>query len=156
MRIQRKLPLFVFMTIINTGVATTMVGQRISKSIIKRSIYNHLETTAESRAEHVETFLEAEKEAIKQLSRSIVIGRLLLARRDDRDYIQKLNDATRRLVRTAEIGKYTYDIFVLDKNGMIIVSSEEEDVGEDKSNEPYFLGGKEGTFIKDAYYSSKR
>jgi len=42
---------------------------------------------------------------------------------------------------------------VLDKNGTIVASSEEIDTGKDKSNDPYFIGGKEGAFIKDVYVS---
>ena len=62
----------------------------------------------------------------------------------------------RRLRETAAIGNYTHSIFILDRDGIIVVSSVDTDIGKDKSEDPYFLGGKEGPFIKNAYISQDR
>jgi C4-dicarboxylate-specific signal transduction histidine kinase len=156
MKIRLNILLTVLILVIGTGMTTTMVNQKFSEDMIEQEICNHLLTAAESRASHVETFLDGEKEAIKQLSESVVIERLLLADRDDPDYSGKYDDVTRRLEHTAEIKEYTDGIFVLDKNGTIIASSDESDIGKDKSNNPFFLGGKHGVFVKDAYFSHDR
>jgi len=55
-----------------------MVNKMFLEDVVERDICNHLLTSAESRANHVETFLNSEEEAIKQLSGSIVIEQLLL------------------------------------------------------------------------------
>ncbi|MEA1906543.1 MAG: ATP-binding protein, partial [Euryarchaeota archaeon] len=125
--------------------------QRFSEDIIEQEVCNHLLTAVASRASHVETFLDGEKEGIKQLAESIVIERLLLADRDDPDYAGNYDDVTRRLKRTAGASEYVRSIFVLDKNGTIVASSDESDIGKNKSNDPYFIGGKHGVFVKDAY-----
>ena len=156
MRIQTKILFIVFALILVVGVVATIVSQTVSKNIVTQQIYNHLETTAQSRAHHIETFLETEKKAIKQLSESIVIERFLSANKGDRDYIQKFNDVMRRLEHTARVREYDHGLFVLDKSGTIVASSEETDIGKDKSGDPYFLGGKQGAFIKDAYVSQDR
>ncbi|MCK4596456.1 HAMP domain-containing protein, partial [bacterium] len=138
------------------GGVTTIVGRTVSKNMIEKEIHNHLETAARSRAHHIETFLKTEKEAIKQLSESVVIERFLLAGKQNPNYSQKRDDVRRRLEYTARIGEFTYDIIVLDGDGIIAASSDEDDIGKDKSDDPYFLGGKRGVFIKDAYVSSHK
>jgi sensor histidine kinase YesM len=61
-----------------------------------------------------------------------------------------------RLKNTAQVGEYAYDILVLDPKGTIIASSNQEEIGTDKSNEPYFLEGKKDIFIEDVYISASR
>jgi len=156
MKIRIKLFLIILLPVLATGIATAVVSQKFAKYMAETEMCNHLLTTAESRASHVRTFLNGATEAIKQLSESIVIEQLLLIDRDNPDYSRKYDDVTRRLKNTLKKGKYVYGVFVLDKNGTIIASSEEIDIGKDKSDDPYFIGGKEGVFIKDAYTSRNR
>lgn len=153
MKFRTKAIIIILSLVSVIGVTTTIVSRTVPKDIIEQQIYNHLEAITQSRALHVETFLKTEKEAIKQLSKSIVIERFLSANKNDQDYNEKRNDIMRRLERTVQIKEYTYDIFALNKNGIIIASSDKEDIGKDKSNDSYFLGGKQGAFIKDAYIS---
>ena len=124
-----------------------------AKSNLEKAICNHLSTTAHSRAHHIETFLEANKEAIRQLSKSIVIEQFLLASERDEDYAQKLNNAMGRLKNTAQVRKHIYEIFVLNTNGRVIASSDRSRIGLDRSADIYFLGAKKHPYIKDAYYS---
>ncbi len=156
MKIRTKILLITLLLVMVAGIATTVVSQKFARDMVEEEICNHLVTATSSRASHVETFLNGEKEAIKQLSESIVIERFLLTGKDAPDYSSKYDDVIRRLKRTAEIREYVYGVFVLDKNGTIVASSEEVDIGKDKSNDPYFIGGKEGVFIKDAYTSRTR
>ena len=86
----------------------------------------------------------------------LLIKELLLSKKEEEDYLLKFDKVMRRLKDTAQTKEYTYDVFVLDPKGTIIASSDEEDIGKDKSNDPYFLGGKERVFIKDAYISSNK
>ncbi|MEA1870552.1 MAG: response regulator [Euryarchaeota archaeon] len=151
MKIRIKIFLVIFVLVLITGMTTTIINQGLSEDMVEKDICNHLLTAAESRTSHVETFLDGEKEAIEQLSESIAIERLLLADRDDPDYTGKYDDVTRRLKRTAGVSEYVHSIFVLDKNGTIVASSDESDIGKNKSNDPYFIGGNEGVFVKDAY-----
>jgi len=156
MKIRMKIFLTIFALVLITGMATTMVNKIFLEDIVEKDVCNNLLTAAESREKHIETFLDGEEEAIKQLSESIVIEQLLLMGRDDPDYSKMYDRVTRRLKSTAAVNEHTYGVFVLDKNGTIIASSEEIDIGKDKSDDPYFTYGKEGTFIKDAYTSRNR
>ena len=153
MKLDKKIA-FSFLTVTAIVMSVLMsVFYTAAKSHLKKSISAHLATTVHSRSHHVETFLEMGKESVKQLSKSIVIERFLSAGREGKDYNQKLSDTIRRLEDTVKIKKYIYSIFVLNKNGTIVASSETKDIGEDKSDDLYFLEGKKGPYIKDAYHS---
>ncbi|KAF5415971.1 MAG: Methanogenesis regulatory histidine kinase FilI [Candidatus Methanogaster sp.] len=156
MKIRMKIFLTIFALVLVTGMATTIANQIFLEDTVEKDICNHLLTAAESRDKHIETFLDGEKEAIKQLSESIVIERLLLTGKDDPDYGRRYDDVIRRLTNTAAANKHTYGVFVIDKNGTIIASSEEIDIGKNKSDNPYFAHGKEDVYIKDAYTSPTR
>ena len=156
MKVRLNIFLTIFALVLITGMATTAVNKIFLEDMVEKNVYNHLLTAAESREKHIETFLGGEEGAIKQLSESIVIEQLLLADRDDPDYSKMYDFVTRRLKNTAERGADVYSVFVLDRNGTIVASNEEIDIGKDKSNDLYFISGKEGTFIKDAYVSDDR
>jgi diguanylate cyclase (GGDEF)-like protein/PAS domain S-box-containing protein len=153
MKIQRKILIISFLFTFIIAAAIILIGRDIATNLIKQQVTNNLINTTQSRTEHIKTFLDLEREAVKQGSESVIIKELLLAEKEEEDYLLKYNKVIRRLKYTTQTGEYTYDIFVLDTKGIIIASSDEEDIGKDKSNDPYFLEGKEGVFIKDAYIS---
>jgi len=156
MKIANKISLSFFITAVTlTGIATPIFYTTARKNL-ENAILSHLSTTVQSRTHHIETVLETGKEAIKQLSESIVIERFLLTSKKDEDYNQKLNDAMRRLKYTAGIMKCVYEIFVLNEDGIIVASSGGRDIGKDKSSDFYFVGGREGVFVKDAYISQDK
>ena len=64
MKIRLKILLTIFALVVVTGMTITMVNQRLSEDVVEQEICNHLLTAAESRASHVETFLDGEKKAI--------------------------------------------------------------------------------------------
>ena len=153
MKIANKISLsFLITALILTGIAVP-IFYTTARNNLENAIFEHLKTTARSRRHRIETLLETGKEAIKQLSESIVIERFLLTSKKDEDYNQKLNDAMRRLKSTAKAMKYVYEIFVLNEDSIIVASSNESNIGLDKSTNAYFLGGRKETYIKDAYYS---
>ncbi|MBW2738434.1 MAG: HAMP domain-containing protein, partial [Deltaproteobacteria bacterium] len=156
MKIQTKIILITLLLVMVAGTVIIVVNHIATRNMAEDNVYDYLSAVAGSRASHIETYLEGKEEVIKQLSESIVIEQLLLMNRDDPDYSSKYDDVKRRLKHTAEVNEYAYGVFVLDKNGTIVASSEEIDIGKHKSNDPYFIGGKEGVFIKDAYTSRTR
>jgi signal transduction histidine kinase len=156
MKIKIKVLLIVFILLLISGFVTTIVTQTGSKNIVEQEIHNSLENIAQSRAAHIETFLELKRKTVDQLSQSVVILDLLLTAKNDENYAKTFNAATKRLKSRAETGEYTYDVFVINKEGIIIASSEEIDIGKNKSGDPYFLGAKQGTFVKDAYVSQDK
>ena len=156
MKIRSKVLLFTLVAIVVSVTTALLIGRTIALDIVKQQISGHLATAVQSRASHVETFLKAEIEAIKQLSASIVFERFLSSSVGSENYDQVRDDAMRRLRETAAIGNYTHSLFILDRDGTIVASSVNTDIGKDKSEDPYFLRGQEDPFIKDAYVSRDR
>lgn len=156
MKIQIKVLLIVFTFLLISGFVIILVSQTVSKNIVEQEIYDNLESVAKSRAAHIGTFLELKRKRVDQLSQSVVIEDLLLTTKNDADYAKTFNAVTKRLKNTAEAEEHTYGVFVINKEGIIVASSEEIDIGTDKSGDPYFLGAKQGTFVKDAYVSQDR
>lgn len=156
MKIANKISLsFLIIATMLAGIAMPAFYNS-SRANIRKSIYNSLVATAVSRTAHIETFLEMGKGTTNQLSKSIVIEELLLSNKKDKDYSQKFNKVIKRLKNTARVQDYFYDLFVLNKEGIITASSDESDIGKDKSKDAYFLGAKKAAFIKDAYISTKK
>jgi HAMP domain-containing protein len=154
MKIQTKILLMSFLLVLVVGVVGTFISEVISTDQLRTQINNQLETTARSRADHIQTFLEMGREKMKQLTHGcIILEQLLVANPGDRDYNQKLINAQRRLQAMLQASEHSASFLILDKNGKTIVSTVDSDVGKDQSNNPYFLGGRQGIFIKDAYWS---
>ena len=154
MKIRMRILTILFSAILIAGGATLLVSRTVSKAIVEQQIYLQLEAVAQSKAKSVEAFLELEMETVKQLSGSTVIRKLLMGNRSGKGYAERFNDVQERLKRTARIGRYTYAVFVLNKTGFVIASSQKTDIGKDKSADVYFLAGKQSVYIKDAYLSS--
>ena len=153
MKIRSKITLSFFTTIAIFAGISLLTSHFIAKNSLKKAIYPHLSTIAQSRADHVETFLEANKEAVKQVSKSVVAEQFLLADRNEEDFDQKLNDVLRRLDSTVTVRESVDEIFILNTDGKIIASTDRSRIGLDKSDDIYFLGAKAGPYIKDAYHS---
>ena len=155
MKIQKRLLVIILSLVIAVGAISILISRNISTNIIKQQITNNLINITKSRAEKIEDFLNLEKEVVKQLAVSAGIEELLLSEKKEENYLQKFDRVMLKLQDAAQV-EYTYDIFILDTKGLVIASSDEENIGKDKSKDPYFLEGKEGIFIKDAYISSSK
>src|SRR5665648_714623 len=154
MKIQKRFFLISLSLLIMVGIICILISRNISTNIIKQQITNNLINITKYRAEQIEEFLNLEKEVVKQLAVNMTIEELLLS--EEEDYLQKFDRVMLKLQDTVQVEEYAYDVFILDTKGLVIASSNEEDIGKDKSNDPYFLGGRESTFIKDIYISSSK
>ena len=139
-----------------TGLVLTFVGgsvfYMIAKNNLKTSINNHLESTVQSRAHHINTCLTIQKERIVQLSQSTALYKFLLTNKQDTDYTDIFAVAIDRLTKTSEVGESIYEVFLLDATGNIAVSSDTKNIGLDRSTDPCFLKAKSKPYIKDASF----
>ena len=150
MRIQTRFCIIFIAVILVTGVVTISVTRFFSKNILERQIHNHLTTTAESRAQDVETVLLLNTERVNAMRTSFIIKNLLTANTKDSDYPAKLEDANARLDSMMKSGHNIFKISILDRNGMVVSSTDEGFIGTDKSTEHVFLLGRKGFYIRDA------
>jgi len=154
MKIANKISLsFLAGTLILSSIAAS-IFYSIAKDALQKSIYNNLDTAVSSRADHIETYLEMLKASVGQLSKSVVLENLLKVNgKEDSGWRDAFEVAMKRLARTKEINPAIAEFLLLDKTGKVVASSNESNVGLDKSTDSIFLGGQKETYIKDAYYS---
>ncbi len=127
----------------------------IAKTNLENAIYAHLSTTAQSRAHHIKTFLEKDKTRLALLAESDLIEDTVKEIiRNKPNSKESEEDLSLILKDFAKAEKEAYELLILNPDGKIIASTtNEESIGADRSSNAYFLAGKEGTYIKDAYYS---
>ena len=121
-----------------------------NKNDMKKEIFEHLTSTVQSREAHIQTFLDLQEQAVRQLSQSEILKQFLLTTKKDENYRSRLQKTNQRLRNTVKGKRYIFKIFLLNKQGIIVSASDEKFLGKDKSEDIFFLRGKKGFFIKDA------
>ena len=149
MKIQIKIFVITIALIMVTGVTMILVSQSITGNMLEDEVYLHLESTAQSRADHIETVLNEYKELTGMMAvgndfRDVVDG--------SKDYAWRMDQANRRIKNTIEAHNEISRIRVLDANGTVIASSH-ADVGLDRSTSDIFLEGKTRVYIGDLHTS---
>jgi len=134
-------------------IASSFIFYLIAKDALKESISAHLETALDSRQQHVQTYLMMLKISVGQLSRSEVLANLLIIDKEDPKRADAFEIARRRLVRTKEANPSIYEFLLLDKTGIVIASTDEASIGQNKSTDALFVGAQKETYLKDAYFS---
>ena len=121
----------------------------ISNSAIRKQFGNHLLTTAQSRAHHVETLLHNYKATVQILAEGIPFTNVV----DPQiDYTRKMTECNLRIKRTIETYPDISRIRILNINGIVIASGH-EDIGFDLSEEAVFIKGNESTYIGEIHKS---
>ncbi len=149
MKIQIKIFLVIFLLILITGTINIVISRIIAMNIIKEGICNSLETIAESRANHIKTIINEYKQTVEMLAIGIPFTNALDL---SKDYTKRIEEANIRINRTIDNQNKISRIRILDKNGIVIVSSD-NDIGLDMSTNETFLRGKENTYIGDVHFS---
>ncbi|GBE05840.1 sporulation kinase E [bacterium BMS3Abin10] len=115
-----------------TALVLTFVGTSSfyisAKSALKDSISAHLQTTAQSRAHHIETFLEEHKGHMQMLSELELTQDLF----SPGQQMESLNGLLKKLHEHAKT-KYINTLFAISPEGTIIASSSKGDTGKDGS-----------------------
>ncbi|UCB56637.1 MAG: HAMP domain-containing protein [Candidatus Omnitrophota bacterium] len=155
MKIANKISLsfFVISLILTTVAVYTFYV--FSKNKLQETIYTHLRTASHSRGYHIETFLECQRNALIQLSQSVVFEEFLKAKKGASGYADKFNAVVSRIKKTEGISEAVCEILLLDAGGRIVGAVDRERLGLDRSQEIYFLEGKKGPYIKDVCYCKK-
>jgi len=152
MKVANKISLsFLITAVILTSISISIVYITV-KNKFEEHIFDHLMTAAQSRSNHLETFLEEQKETVEQITVTPTFKELLITSKNNAAYNQKLEQTIEAL--GSNIHDEFFDTFLLDKNGTIVSSVNRGSIGHDKSNDPYFFNAKEATYIKDVYYST--
>jgi hypothetical protein len=126
---------FLALLIVNFGAIYSYSS--LEESLLKKEVLEHLETTVESRVDHINEFLEQQKNNIKMAA----------------THKELSNEKLRAIKDSSETFS---EAFIIDSSGKIIASSDLSMIGKDKSDNIYFIEGKKGIYIKDVHYSTER
>jgi HAMP domain-containing protein len=125
----------------------------VSKDATEDQIYAHLETTVQSRAHHIETFLNDKKIFTEELALIGEIERILLANKSDSDYNDKIEAVNERLQKTVNYVEGVLSIVVMDKLGIVIAGTNKNLIGMNGSNNEAFLYGKKDTYVQGVNFT---
>lgn len=134
MKINRILLVIFFIVALLGSIAGTSYYYIQCNKAMTKEVFEHLESVAQSRAHHVNYFLEEQEAKLKIVATH-----------------QELTNEELKEIKDLEDD--FYELFILNSNGKVTVSSDELQIGKDKSNDDYFVEGLKGIYIKDAYYS---
>jgi PAS domain S-box-containing protein len=154
MKLAHKISLSFFSTAAICGLSVFILVYFIVADNLTKSIFANLEAVAHDRTNHIETYLKMLKISVGQLSKSTALEALLKTNsKDDPERGKAFEVATKRLKRTKEVNSSVASFLLMDKDGKVVASSQDSDVGLDKATDAFFTGGRKEIYIKDAYYS---
>jgi len=120
-----------------------------SENILEEAVFNHLETIAQAKASHIDSYLEKEVDTIEasaknwffeeELAKGIGEENLLVIQKELEDLFDVSSDYI--------------ELFLLDKEGTVVASTDAKFIGLDESNKKYFTEPKKNMkgYIADVY-----
>jgi len=151
MRWKIILGLFVIFAIVGGIVGTST--QLYSSNLIRARAYSYLSSISHARTKHIHTFLEDQKETALILAAASVYLDFLSEPRGSAEYPVIKEKIDRRLERTRVADPHIVETFIIDKNGVVIASSDPSREGTNESENSYFTEGRKGVFIQNMLLS---
>jgi len=150
--IQKKIAAMFVIFIFCLCFASIVTTNIVATEGMKEEINDDLISLAQSRANHLETFLTDKKNLVGDLAGIERVVRLLLADENSSEYMQRLHEASDKLVEKKLVYEDVLVINVLNINGEIIASTNEATLHKNKKNDELFINGMNQTFIVDVHY----
>lgn len=117
-------------------------------------VNTHLEGNAKLKAQHIETFLEMTELRIVDFSSD---GKIKACLYDINNNIIEgcgKDELTEHLIKNKlPVIEGMIEVFTIDINGEVVASTNKDNIGLKRGNNPYFLYAKEELFFKDLYFS---
>ncbi len=124
-----------------------------SVDVLEEQAFHYLNAIASSRADHIEYYLNQKKEAIRVLAKDHHFPDLLLGVAEGKPTFGEFNMEHYQYVFETSRQKEYNELSILDDRGTVLVSSNNNIIGDDEFNEDYFLNAREDSYVKDVYYS---
>jgi len=136
------IPVMVVATIILS--ITTTYSYFFNIKTIKSEISSRFESIMELRVDYIERILERDKKYIAALGSDVKSSNLLLIDKTSDTYIERYNEVKAKIMNTEY--EWWSEIFVLDAKGVVIISTNESQVGVDKSQNEHYKNRKNGIY----------
>lgn len=149
--IQRKLAIVMLLVSMIIGLTMLVVADAASKASIEEQVKSKLDSVTKSRASHVKEFLNRYVEGLSLVSSRTQLRLSLDSYNKDGKIEHK--EKMRRILNDAISSiKDFKDIFILNLDGKVVVSTDENLENRDYSNEEFFVKGRGGNnlfFVSD-------
>ncbi len=154
MKINKKISIaFLVLTVMITCIIASVFYVISRKNLVNKT-FAHLQTTAQSRASHLESFFEEAKVRMRIIAGSDTLEKATSAVvRDGSVSKELMGELSSVLKNFLENEKEAFEIFILNPDGKVIGSTNDKSIGADKSSDMYFSEGMKDTHIMDAFYS---
>jgi len=143
---------FSFIYVCAMTLAGLLVGS-LSEKVLRDKYYEEISDINGTRFEQINTFLNSEMEITSILAASTVFRDFLKLLPESNEYLTEKERTFQRLNRSLQSVKQITEIFIIDKNGKVAVSTDKIQEGQNKLNDLYFLEGQKKVFVKSPYYS---
>ncbi|MBF0123261.1 MAG: PAS domain S-box protein [Candidatus Omnitrophica bacterium] len=156
MKLAQKIGLFFLMVSFFCMSIALWVVYWDAKETLTKSIVSNLQATVRNRTQHIETYLKMSQSAVVQASKSVVLPKALKMTPNDPGYQDALVSASKLLKSKIEGDSSAYEYMLLNASGLVVAASDDTSIGQDKSQDPYFLGAQKSAFFKDVYFSQTK
>jgi len=123
-------------------------------SVIKDDIYAYFQSSNRARAEHIRTYIQDQQRMSEILAAASVYLDFLSTPETSTQFAVVKAKIDKRFVRTIKVDPTIKEVFILDRAGKVLASSDKNEERADKSRDPYYLNAKDNTYFKDVYLSS--
>ena len=137
MKLSTSLAVILLPILLLVSIGATYFYYQTAENILKEQVYYHLETTAQSRADHIEAFLTEQKHEVEIAA----------------THKELTNE---ELIEIIDLENHFYELFTLDNNGKVMATTNpKEEIREDFSDEFIFIEGRKTTYVKDFSYDDE-
>ncbi|MFC1480145.1 ATP-binding protein [Candidatus Omnitrophota bacterium] len=149
MKIAHKISLsFIVVSTILVIVAGSIL-YAIARNQIKNTVISHLKTAAQSRADHIETFLNGHKQASALLTADIVPSKVLEREKNTPEYNESLKKIKHKVDASVKVHNTIAKISLMDKAGAVVISTDASFTGSDKLSEIIATTTADGLIIRN-------
>ncbi|TSC51962.1 MAG: Multi-sensor hybrid histidine kinase [Parcubacteria group bacterium LiPW_41] len=150
MRIKTKIVLIIATLVVVSAVITGITQYISSKQTVQKNINAHLESVITLKENQFSDFLEGKREYIEQIANETLFKKFLSELIEKGEKKEEISALLReKLLYQNGI----FELFVLDTNGKILISTDKQQEGKFRSDEPYFISGKKNVFFQNFYHS---
>jgi len=155
MKISNKISLNFIIVFTILLIITGGIVYYFTIAIFRGEIFNNLYYSGRNLTSHVKTYIEDQKKNGEILAGASIyrdfLNESISTGTESKVIKNKIDD---RLERTLSTDSNITEVFIINKNGKVIASTDKQQVGKDRTSDPYFINGQKEVYLKDVYLSS--
>ncbi len=155
-RIDKRLLFYYLLPAIISLSIITFIAYNRGKEAIKEQTFNHLQFAVATAKSRIQTLIKTQKNIARELSSDRMILQNLSRLSQPGAGRSLILEEMKRYIVSRKMSLYAPDVLgvaILDNAGKVVFSTENVEVGNDRSDSGYFLKVKNSGYFGDVYYS---